>query len=111
MPPPPFSLFFRSWEAAVDPAQLQPAGSTAAAQLTAGGASAKDAQLFIDYGEAGWRSSWEMLYTYGFVPGETMTAWLSAGGRPLFFPAVQDDDPLRPQKQALLAALGASENA
>jgi hypothetical protein len=52
-----------------------------------------------------------MLYTYGFVPGEGMTEWLSAGGRPLFFPAVEEEDPLRPQKQALLTALGASENA
>lgn len=99
------------WEAAVDPSQLQVGGATAAAQLTAGVAAPAGTQLFIDYGEAGWRSSWEMLYTYGFVPGQELEEWLLAGGRPLFFSAVELEDPLRPQKQALLTALGAAEDA
>ena len=35
-----------------------------------GSAHAAGEQVFIDYaGEGNWRSSWEMLYTYGFVPG------------------------------------------
>ena len=35
-----------------------------------GSAHAAGEQVFIDYaGEGSWRSSWEMLYTYGFVPG------------------------------------------
>ena len=59
----------------------------------------------------GWRSSWEMLYTYGFVPGASTTEWIAAGGRPMFFDGVTDDDPLMPQKRALLVALGADENA
>ena len=37
--------------------------------------------------------------------------WLSSGGRPLFFDGVRADDPLRPQKRALLVALGADESA
>uniref|UniRef100_A0A7S3SHK1 Rubisco LSMT substrate-binding domain-containing protein n=1 Tax=Emiliania huxleyi TaxID=2903 RepID=A0A7S3SHK1_EMIHU len=86
-------------------------GKEAAAVLTAGAAAAAGEQVFIDYGEAGWRSSWEMLYTYGFVPGSSVEEWIAAGGRPLFFDGVSPSDELLPQKRALLAALGASEGA
>jgi hypothetical protein len=51
-----------------------------------------------------------MLYTYGFVPGEGQD-WLTGGGRPLFFPGLTAEDPLLPQKKALLVALGADEAA
>merc|ERR1719424_2316681 len=86
-------------------------GKEAAAVLTAGAGAAAGKQVFIDYGEAGWRSSWEMLYTYGFVPGSSVEEWIAAGGRPLFFDGVSPSDELLPQKRALLAALGASEGA
>lgn len=86
-------------------------GKEAAAVLTAGAGAAAGEQVFIDYGEAGWRSSWEMLYTYGFVPGSSVEEWIAAGGRPLFFDGVSPSDELLPQKRALLAALGASEGA
>ena len=66
-------------------------------------------QVFIDYGESGWRSSWEMLYTYGFVPGSKLEEWLASGGRPICFPAVSPTDPLMPQKRAVLVALGVEE--
>mmetsp|Transcript_160312 Transcript_160312/g.282878 ORF Transcript_160312/g.282878 Transcript_160312/m.282878 type:complete len:585 (+) Transcript_160312:43-1797(+) len=88
---------------------LQLEGKEGVAVLTAGEAIPDGEQVFIDYGETGWRSSWEMLYTYGFVPGDTKEDWLAAGGRPIFFEGVREDDPLRPQKQALLTALGVDE--
>lgn len=88
---------------------LQLEGKEGVAVLTAGEAIPEGEQVFIDYGETGWRSSWEMLYTYGFVPGDTKEDWLAAGGRPIFFEGVREDDPLRPQKQALLTALGVDE--
>ena len=48
-----------------------------------GSAHAAGEQVFIDYaGEGNWRSSWEMLYTYGFVPGAQPQEWLEAGGSP-----------------------------
>ena len=52
--------------------------------------------MFIDYGVSGWRSSWEMLYTYGFVPGQDHKQWLASGGRPIFFPGTHEamDEPL-----------------
>ena len=55
----------------VDQSQLDAlgAGEEVTAVLTAGTSLKPGEQTFIDYGEAGWRSSWEMLYTYGFVPG------------------------------------------
>jgi len=86
-------------------------GKEASAVLTAGKDAAPGEQIFIDYGEAGWRSSWEMLYTYGFVPGAGLAEWISSGGRPLFFDGVLPSDPLHEQKRALLSALGAQEGA
>ena len=78
--------------------------------LTMGSAHAAGEQVFIDYaGEGNWRSSWEMLYTYGFVPGLLPQEWLEAGGRPLLLDGVQRDDPLHEQKVAALVALGAEE--
>lgn len=75
-----------------------------------GSAHAAGEQVFIDYaGEGNWRSSWEMLYTYGFVPGLLPQEWLEAGGRPLLLDGVQRDDPLHEQKVAALVALGAEE--
>jgi len=86
-------------------------GAEGAAVLTAGAALKAGEQVFIDYGESGWRSSWEMLYTYGFVPGAAHEDWMASGGRPLFFEGVANSDPLSPQKRALLVALGADEGA
>ena len=68
-------------------------------------------QVFIDYGETGWRSSWEMAYTYGFVPGSGLEDWLGGGGRPVYFEGILPTDTLGPQKRAVLAALGAEEDA
>ena len=66
-----------------------------------GSAHAAGEQVFIDYaGEGNWRSSWEMLYTYGFVPGAQPQEWLEAGGRPILLEGVQRDDPLHEQKVA-----------
>jgi len=79
------------------------------ALLTVGVPHEEGEQVFIDYGEAGWRSSWEMLYTYGFVPGAEPSDWIGAGGRPLCFDGVQQDDPLHEQKVAALVALGGDE--
>jgi len=90
---------------------LELLGGRSAAALTAGKDHAEGEQVFIDYGESGWRSSWEMLYTYGFVGGDTSPEWLSAGGAPLFFEGVRASDPLRQQKVAVLASLGAGEDA
>jgi hypothetical protein len=76
-----------------------------------GSAHAAGEQVFIDYaGEGNWRSSWEMLYTYGFVPGAQPQEWLEAGGRPILLEGVQRDDPLHEQKVAVLVALGADES-
>ena len=76
-----------------------------------GSAHAAGEQVFIDYaGEGNWRSSWEMLYTYGFVPGAQPQEWLEAGGRPILLEGVQRDDPLHEQKVAALVALGAEES-
>ena len=86
-------------------------GKDAVAVLTAGADLQPGEQAFIDYGEAGWRSSWEMLTTYGFVPGASVPEWLASGGRPLYFEGVSPTDPLLPQKQALLVALGADVGA
>ncbi|KAL1515147.1 hypothetical protein AB1Y20_004208 [Prymnesium parvum] len=129
------SIAMRTADGGVEPlveaAQLQRGGGEAAAVVTAGAALApgeqegrpasaaahelaptrhSSSQVFIDYGEAGWRSSWEMLYTYGFVPGDG-DAWLAAGGRPIFFEGFSRDDPLAAQKAAVLVALGADEAA
>lgn len=93
----------------VDALQLK--GKEAVAVLTAGAAIAPGEQCFIDYGETGWRSSWEMLRTYGFVPGSTSVDWLANGGRPIYFDGVAANDPLQEQKQAVLAALGAEQDA
>ena len=83
------------------------------AVLSAGAPIGAGEQVFIDYGEAGWRSSWEMLYTYGFVPspsGEaSAAAWLENGGRPVWFDGVSEADPLYQQKRAVIVALGAEE--
>lgn len=86
-------------------------GGGPAAVITAGAALSAGEQIFIDYGESGWRSSWEMLFTYGFIPGERPEEWLASGGRPLFFEGIAEGDPLRGQKLAALAALGAGEGA
>lgn len=94
----------------VDAQQLE-GGKEAVAVLTAAEDFAPGEQVFIDYGEAGWRSSWEMLYTYGFVPGEGIADWVRTGGRPLYFDGVSADDPLIEQKRAILVALGADEGA
>ena len=53
--------------------QLETMGGEPAAVLTAGRAHEVGEQVFIDYGEAGWRSSWEMLYTYGFIAGQKVS--------------------------------------
>ncbi len=98
------------WADAISPEQLTGADTRAAAVLSAGRAHKAGEQVFIDYGEASWRSSWEMLYNYGFVPGSSLRDWLSTGGRPLFFDGIARDDPLREQKVALLVALGADES-
>ena len=89
--------------------QLEQLSGEPFAVLSAGAALEPGEQVFIDYGEAGMRSSWEMLVTYGFVPGDQPADWLKAGGRPLFFDGVSPSDPLLPQKTALLVALGAEE--
>ena len=75
----------------VDKDQLESLGmgEEATAVLTCGADLAPGEQAFIDYGEAGWRSSWEMLYTYGFVPGSSPEEWMSTGGRPMFFDGVE----------------------
>jgi len=86
-------------------------GEDVTAVLTAGAPLEPGAQTFIDYGEAGWRSSWEMLYTYGFVPGASPEEWMTTGGRPLFFDGVEPSDPLREQKRAVLVTLGTEEEA
>ncbi|KAL3892882.1 MAG: hypothetical protein SGPRY_014691 [Prymnesium sp.] len=111
--------------------ELTELGGEAAAVLTSGARLAAGEQVFIDYGEAGWRSSWEMLYTYGFVPGGDED-WLLTGGecrgdripsllarlmaaslagRPMFFEGISSSDSLAAQKKALLAALGVDESA
>ena len=97
----------------VDQNQLESLGmgEEVSAVLTAGVDLAPGEQAFIDYGEAGWRSSWEMLYTYGFVPGESPEDWMSTGGRPLFFDGIEPTDPLIEQKRAVLVTLGAGEEA
>lgn len=97
--------------AVMDKLQLESLGGEGAAVLTAGQSVAEGEQIFIDYGESGWRSSWEMLYTYGFVPGSEPQDFMAAGGRPVFFEGISPTDPLMPQKQALLVALGADESA
>ena len=52
-----------------------------------GSAHAAGEQVFIDYaGEGNWRSSWEMLYTYGFVPGAQPQEWLEAAEAKLYMP-------------------------
>ena len=89
--------------------QLDELGGEPLAVLTAGKAHGAGEQVFIDYGEAGWRSSWEMLYTYGFVPGTKPDEWLAAGGRPIFFECVQRSDPLWQQKAAVIASLTGDE--
>lgn len=90
--------------------ELDDLSGESAAVLTMGSAHAAGEQVFIDYaGEGNWRSSWEMLYTYGFVPGLLPQEWLEAGGRPLLLDGVQRDDPLHEQKVAALVALGAEE--
>lgn len=82
------------------------------AVLTAGRDHAPGEQVFIDYdGGIGFRLAWEMVYTYGFLPGENYDEWLSHAGRPVHLDGVSPQDPLRPQKQALLQALGADEEA
>ena len=87
-------------------------GEEVTAVLTASAALAPGEQAFIDYGEGGsGRSSWEMLYTYGFVPGASPEEWVAAGGRPLFFEGIDKDDPLGLQKRALLVTLGTGEDA
>lgn len=91
-----------------DPLQLE--GKEGAAVLTAGVDLEPGAQVFIDYGEAGWRSSWEMLYTYGFVPGEKSEEWLAAGGRPIFFDGISESDAMYQQKRAVLDALAGGED-
>lgn len=97
----------------VEPSQMESlgVGEEVTAVLTAGAPLGEGEQAFIDYGEAGFRSSWEMLYTYGFVPGDSPDAWMASGGRPLFFDGVAADDPLSMQKRAMLVALGAGEEA
>ena len=98
----------------VDASQIKDlgAGEQVAAVLTASKPLAKGEQTFIDYGEAGWRSSWEMLYTYGFVPGSSPDEWCATGGRPIFFESgVETSDPLINQKRAILVTLGAAEEA
>lgn len=96
-----------------EPEAWQPNDLTgeSAAVLTAGAKHDPSEQVFIDYGEAGWRSSWEMLYTYGFVPGDGPQDWLASGGRPMMFEGVSRDDELHQQKVAMLVALGAEEDA
>ena len=89
--------------------QLDELGGEPLAVLTAGKAHGAGEQVYIDYGEAGWRSSWEMLYTYGFVPGTKPDEWLAAGGRPIFFECVQRSDPLWQQKAAVIASLTGDE--
>lgn len=91
--------------------QLEQLGGEPTAVLTAGEAHSPAQQVFIDYGEAGWRSSWEMLFTYGFVPGESAEDWLASGGRPVCFAGVNSTDALYPQKRALMVALGCEEDA
>eukprot|EP00746_Dinoflagellata_sp_MGD_P072719 gnl/MRDRNA2_/MRDRNA2_29496_c0_seq1.p1 gnl/MRDRNA2_/MRDRNA2_29496_c0~~gnl/MRDRNA2_/MRDRNA2_29496_c0_seq1.p1 ORF type:complete len:369 (+),score=76.10 gnl/MRDRNA2_/MRDRNA2_29496_c0_seq1:23-1108(+) len=93
----------------MDALQLQ--GKEAVAVIKAGTDLAPGEQCFIDYGEAGWRSSWEMLTTYGFVPGSGIKDWLSNGGRPIYFDAVALEDPLKEQKQALLQVLTGNSEA
>jgi len=93
-------------------AQLEIAGAEAMAVLSAGRDHAPGEQVFIDYdGGVGWRLAWEMMYTYGFVPGERLEEWLANGGRPVHFDGVSPNDPLKMQKQALLQALGTGEDA
>ena len=92
----------------IDPLQLE--GKKGAAVLTAGAELPAGAQVFIDYGEAGWRSSWEMLYTYGFVPGASGTEWAAAGGCPMFFKGISEKDPLYQQKRAVFDALAGGED-
>jgi hypothetical protein len=92
----------------VDPLQLE--GKEGAAVLTATEELAAGAQVFIDYGEAGWRSSWEMLYTYGFVPGQTSAEWAASGGRPMYFEGISESDGLYQQKRAVFDALAGGED-
>jgi len=82
------------------------------AALTAGRDHAPGEQVFIDYdGGIAFRLAWEMVYTYGFLPGEDYDEWLLHAGRPVHLDGVLPQDPLKPQKQALLQALGADEDA
>lgn len=96
-------------EAALDADMLQ--GKDPLAVLTATADFAPGEQVFIDYGERGMRSSWEMFYLYGFVPGAGLKEWLATGGRPLYFEGIKPSDPLLMQKRAALEVLGAGDNA
>lgn len=90
--------------------QLEALSGEPTAVLSASAPHESGEQIFIDYcGPGGWRSSWEMLYTYGFVPGMEPAEWMGAGGRPLFFEGVDPSDPLMQQKKAMLVSLGVDE--
>ena len=91
--------------------------STGTAALLAGQPVAAGEQIFVDYGQGQPRRSWEFFFSHGFVPEvrgmtaeEAATYWLGQGGRPMQVRALRGDDPLLPQKKALLVALGADED-
>jgi hypothetical protein len=83
--------------------------------------------VFIEYGRGATKSSWEHLFSHGFVPEARGTAdalkdaledgtadavahWQSAGGRPMQVQVLRADDPLLEQKKAMLISLGADDD-
>ena len=80
----------------VDASQIKDlgAGEQVAAVLTASKPLAKGEQTFIDYGEAGWRSSGRCC-TQWLRSGSSPDEWCATGGRPIFFESgVETSDPL-----------------